>query len=812
MASWNCCLAGTADESTPISINLGDTIVGTTEMTCSAGTTLCPTWNVIGQDQTTNQSTELSATPSDGQTFYWAFGGVLEVYSVIQCYDYPPNASLTISSLLYDNNLNLVAPNWIGSGGPALSVQPQCNYGVTTSGTQTTLTYGTTGAGFGLGLIPTSASGMAVNQGSSASSTIAITDINGFSGSVELSVSNPPTGVTAQVTQGPSAKTYTLTLTATSAAALTGANTPAALTLTASSPGVATQTFPVNVIVNPPLTGGVGTSVNLSGAYNAYGFYDDVDQSAITPANSLDESGRVYSANQLSPPGTAPMELNFDGIQFAFGRPNQLDSVYGAGTNSIGLPSGQFNSLNILAMAAYGPYVSQILDVTYTDGTTQQFTQTFDDWYSADSCTSSNPCAAGELVAVAMPYRDYLTSADGPCYLYEYSFALNSSKTVKNLTLPNNRRIVVLAVTLANTASTPTFSPVSGTYTSAQTVTISTATPAATIYYTTDGTKPTVSSAVYGGPITVSSTATIQAIAVANGYVASPVASASYTLISEPAVTSSPANLTFAGETVGTASAAQTVTLTNSGTAALSITAVAASGDFADTSACGPSIAAGASCMISVTFTPTAAGTRTGTLTVTDNASSSPQTVALSGGGEAFSVAASSPGLTITSAGGSATASIQLSSVDGYSGTVNLTCTVAYQGSGTPTDPPSCSLSPAQAQVTSTTPASSTLTVSTTAATASAAPGHEWETSGVALATMIFLGFLPRRRWRGRMVLFLLFLAMIGGAIGCGGGTSGGGSSTPQPNPGTTTGSYQVVVTATSGTVVTSTTISLSLQ
>jgi len=129
MASWNCCLAGTADESTPVAINPGDTIVGTSEMTCAAGTTSCATWNVITQDQTTKQSTELTATPSDGQTFNWAFAGVLEVYNLDQCLDYPPNASFAISSLLYDDNMNLIpSPNWVPSGVPASSVQPQCNY------------------------------------------------------------------------------------------------------------------------------------------------------------------------------------------------------------------------------------------------------------------------------------------------------------------------------------------------------------------------------------------------------------------------------------------------------------------------------------------------------------------------------------------------------------------------------------------------------------------------------------------------------------------------------------------------------------
>jgi hypothetical protein len=79
-----------------------------------------------------------------------------------------------------------------------------------------------------------------------------------------------------------------------------------------------------------------------------------------------------------------------------------------------------------------------------------------------------------------------------------------------------------------NAAATPTFSVAGGTYTTPQTVTISDATSGATIYYTTNGTTPTTSSPVYTGPITVSSTETIQAIATAPGYETSILWSAAY--------------------------------------------------------------------------------------------------------------------------------------------------------------------------------------------------------------------------------------------------------------------------------------------
>jgi hypothetical protein len=78
-------------------------------------------------------------------------------------------------------------------------------------------------------------------------------------------------------------------------------------------------------------------------------------------------------------------------------------------------------------------------------------------------------------------------------------------------------------------AATPTFSPAGGTYTAVQTVTISSSSPSATIFYTTDGSTPTTNSPTYTGPITVSATETLQAIAATKGYSTSTTIATSYT-------------------------------------------------------------------------------------------------------------------------------------------------------------------------------------------------------------------------------------------------------------------------------------------
>jgi hypothetical protein len=94
----------------------------------------------------------------------------------------------------------------------------------------------------------------------------------------------------------------------------------------------------------------------------------------------------------------------------------------------------------------------------------------------------------------------------------------------------------------------------------------------------------------------------------------------------------------FPTQLVGTASTPKIVTLTNTGTAALTIITIAATGDFSQTNTCGSSLTVNASCTITVTFKPTAAGQRTGSITITDNALGSPQIVSLTGTGTIVSL------------------------------------------------------------------------------------------------------------------------------------------------------------------------------
>ncbi|MBZ5515761.1 MAG: choice-of-anchor D domain-containing protein, partial [Acidobacteriia bacterium] len=144
------------------------------------------------------------------------------------------------------------------------------------------------------------------------------------------------------------------------------------------------------------------------------------------------------------------------------------------------------------------------------------------------------------------------------------------------------------------------------------------------------------------------------------------------------AVTLSPTSLTFANQNVGSVSAAQTVTITNTGSAALTITQIATSGDFTQTNTCGATLNVlnvGQSCTVSVIFTPTASGARTGSLTVSDNAVGSPQAAALTGTGLAvFSLSSTSPTTTALIGSTGATFTVSTSAPQGFTGSISFSC------------------------------------------------------------------------------------------------------------------------------------------
>jgi len=168
---------------------------------------------------------------------------------------------------------------------------------------------------------------------------------------------------------------------------------------------------------------------------------------------------------------------------------------------------------------------------------------------------------------------------------------------------------VMLAATGMPSGVTAGFSPNPTTSTSTLTLTASATAATGTSTVTITGTS---------GSLTATTTVTLTVTA------------------SGPVVTLTPTSLVFGNTVVGTTATGKTVKLTNTGSSTLNISSIVVSGDFApvaSTKPCGSTLAAGANCIIKVTFTPTQLGLRTGNITITDNAANSPQTVPLSGTG-----------------------------------------------------------------------------------------------------------------------------------------------------------------------------------
>jgi hypothetical protein len=271
-----------------------------------------------------------------------------------------------------------------------------------------------------------------LNQDSSAASTLTVTPQNGFSGKVSFSsVEGLPSGVTASIHPRETESTSTLTLTARSTTP-TGPAVP--LTFNATSGDITQSASSVALAVSAATgTGGIGWPVDLASAYNLYGIY--TDGTTIT-TSGLDGLGDAYSTNLLTP------HRILNDVQFNFGPANHLDAVSGA-SQTIALPHGQFSTLQLLGTGFNGNQSAQTITVTYADGTTSTFTQSFSDWFAPNYNNN-------EGFAVVMPYRNLAdgTKDNRVFNLYAYTFTLDSRKAVKSFTLPNDPNVVVLAATL----------------------------------------------------------------------------------------------------------------------------------------------------------------------------------------------------------------------------------------------------------------------------------------------------------------------------------------------------------------------------
>lgn len=248
------------------------------------------------------------------------------------------------------------------------------------------------------------------------------------------------------------------------------------------------------------------------------------------------------------------------------------------------------------------------------------------------------------------------------------------------------------------------------------------------------------------------------------------------------------------GNQIRGSSLSQVVAVTNSGNLTLSINSIVVTGDFSATHTCS-SVAAGASCNISVTFSPAVTGSRTGTMTITDNTASATRQMSLTGNGTDFQLnGGTGPVSSTVLSGQTAAYNLSLVGSGGFTGVVVLAC------SGAPLAA-TCTVTPSSVQLSSTTPALFSVSVSTQR-TVAALGIRKRVLEGFGFLALVPFGtlLLSRRvakspRVRSMMVIGLLLLVIILGMLGCGGGgtpTSKTGIQTTPP------GTYSLTVTATS--------------
>jgi len=489
--------------------------------------------------------------------------------------------TLTGGAVLTDNNLNATGTMQtvsLSGVGTAPVTQPQT---ITFTPPTSPITYGAspitllaTGGGSGNPVIFSVVSG----PGTVTGSTLTVTGVGTIVVAANQAGNTNYTAAT-QVTQNIVVNQATQTITFTAPASITYTTSPILLSATAGASG---NSVTFSIVSGPgTLSGAVfsATGLTVTGVGTIVVAANEAGNANYTAAPQVTQSIVVTQASQtitFTPPASITYTTS----------PILLSATAGASGNSVtfsivsgpGTLSGAVFSATGLTVTGVGTIVVAANEAGNANyAAAPQVTQSIVVTQASQTITFTPP--ASPVVYGVSPIALVATGgASGNAVVF--SVASGPGTVVGSmLTITGVGTVVVAAnqagnanytaapqvtqsivVNAAGVAATPTFSPVAGTYTAAQSVTISDTTTGATIYYTTNGSTPTTSSTVYSGAITVASTETLEAIAAATGYTTSAVASAAYTIASPaPAISGLSPAFTNAG------GAAFTLTVNGSG-------------------------------------------------------------------------------------------------------------------------------------------------------------------------------------------------------------------------------------------------------
>jgi uncharacterized membrane protein len=675
-----------------------------------------------------------------------------------------------------------------------------------------------------------------VAQGTSVTDTIAVVPQNGFTGSVNLSATGLPNGVTASFVPNPTTGTSVLRLTASS----TATAGPATVTVTGTSGNLNASTSIALTVKLPPsftlsalpssltvvqgestsstvsVTGSWGfagavtlTALNLpSGVTAAWGTNPTTGSSALTlTASSTAATGPATVTIQGAAPTVCGVVCEYISASTTIALTVNVPPSFSLSASLPSLTMVQGSSVtNTISVADAGGFAGSVnLSATgLPNGVTAAFVPNPTTGTSVLRLTASDIAATGPATVTITGTSGSLTASTNIALTVKLPPSFSLSASLPSLT-------IVQGSSVTNTISVADAGGFAGSVNLSASG-LPNGVTAAFVPNPTTGTsvlRLTASSTATVGPATVAVTGTSGTLTAST--------SIALTVKSPPSFTLSalPSSLTVVqGE-----STSSTVSVTGNWGFAGAVTLTALNIPSGVTAAWSTNPTTGSS-VLTLTASGTAAiGTTNATITGTSGSLTTSTTIALTVNvppGFTLSPSPLSPATVTPGAAGTST--ITVTPAGGFTGSVALTAAITSSPTGA-ADAPTLSFgSTTPVSITGASAGTATLTIYTTAPTSAALihpkrPGAPWYVAGDAtLACLLLFGIPARRRsWRTMLGLLIFLAFLAGGALGCGGAFSIGRRG-DTGNPGTTAGAYTITVTGASSTLTAAGTVTLTVR